>query len=395
MIALDRRTFSHALDLTGAAIDRRSTIAALGMLKATAASTDTGTTLRLEGSDLDIFSVAELDCIGDPAELVLPDPARLRDAINAACGEAVSIHPEELNTLRLESDRFAATLFALPHGDHPGAELVGSEAFSATLGPDELRQIARVMPAISDEEIRYYLHGVCVHRVDETTWRFAATNGHMLMTVDVPLPGATGTIPDGTILPAAWLRTVMKRFRAAKEGATLTFGIKAGVDIKPGFEATRPLQRIQIAARLGKVRFTLAGKVIDGDYPDYAKVIPTDLGKSAGLKRSDLARAINTLSSLAIEKTPAVKLAFTDGLCTLELAYPDLGNSRYAIPATWQGEPGEFEIAFNSQYLRDFCKALTGDDIQIGMKSPSDPAMFTDPADPAFMAVLMPGRITK
>ncbi|MGD9470644.1 MAG: DNA polymerase III subunit beta [Novosphingobium sp.] len=392
MITVDRKQFTRAVALASTVVERRNTLPVLSGLKISANGS-----LALHGSNLDECTTAELPCQGDGFETCLLSPREVAAALNAGGGGQVELtEPGDDNRLAVRGGQLHARVATLPADDHPGAERILSEDFACEIGAAELGAIARVVPAISTEETRYYLNGICVHKVGEWLWRFAATDGHRLMMVDVPLPGATGAIPDGTIIPRRWIEKVLHHFRKAKQGARLTYGPTAianrddGADLAP---AKPGIPRISVAGMLvDDIRFTVTGKLIDGTYPDYTRVIPAAPGFVARLKRADLVQAINALTPLATERRRAVKLIFETDSILCQLNSPDVGEGSFRIPAEHKA-PANFNVAFNAQYLLDICAVLLGDEVELGLTHATYPTLVSDPADTAFRAVLMPMRV--
>lgn len=389
MITVNRKQFTRALDLAAATVVNRGTIPILSNLKVTANGS-----LRLEGTDLDNWTCAELAYEGHAGDFTLPQPRMVRAAINQAGGEAVTVSPAENDAVDLRAGRLESTLSSLPAADFPFPDRIGTEEFLATLGAGELRQIARVMSAISSEETRYYLNGICVSHVADWTYRFAATNGHFLLMVDVPLPDAVGSIPNGTILSRMWLNLVMKRFAKAKEGVRLTYGQKAAPNSDgPDLVPPKGGPRVAMRADLEGIAYSVTGKLIDGQYPDYARIIPTDLPCFARFRRVDLVRAIHSLTSLTVGRYRAIKLTFPPGKVCCELNSPDLGKSVFDIEAEHNASDQLDHIGFNGQYLLATLNALGGEEVVMQVSDAAGPAVLTDPADTAFKAVLMPMRV--
>lgn len=397
MITVDRKQFTRAIDLAGRVIERRNTIPALGALKIVANGA-----LVLEGSDLDATTRVEMPYAAGAkkpkgeAEFCLPDAHRLRAALGHAGGEQIELTPDAAEKqVAVASGAFAGELRTLPGDDHPGFEPVDQEEFACDIGAAELGQIARLLPAISTEETRYYLNGIAVWKVGDWLYRFASTDGHRLMTIDVPLPGATGLLPDDKIIiPKRWLTKALATFPKAKDGARFSFGFRnppnsADKDLAP---VKRGIPRVALAADLDGLRFTLATKLIDGTYPDVMRVFPSDPPHRATVACSDLIQAINTLTPFGSDKIRAIRLMFAKGEITCALKSYDLGDSRFTIGAE-HDLPKDFSIGFNGQYLLDCLASLRGDEVTLGLTSPGAPTLIEDPADTAFRAVLMPMRV--
>jgi len=214
VITVDRKQFSRALALTTTVVERRSSIPILSTVKLVPNGA-----LALQASDLDNFATVEIPYEGTASEICMASPHQVRRAVDAAGGKVVTLNTaKDSAVVEITAGKLNASIPTLPADDHPGAERILTEDFSADIGAPELRAIARVMPAMSVEETRYYLNGVCVRKIGEWLYRFAATDGHRLMIVDVPLPNAHGAIPDDTIIPKRWLDIVMNTFRSADKG---------------------------------------------------------------------------------------------------------------------------------------------------------------------------------
>lgn len=390
MIQVDRKQFSRALDLASASVVSRATIPILGNLKVTANGK-----LRLEGTDLDNATCAEIPYTGNPGEFTLPQPRMVRAAINQAGADEVALELDENCKVQMRSGRLDSLLSTLPADDFPAAGRIGFEEFSATLGATELKQIKRVMSAISTEETRYYLNGVCINHVADWTYRFAATNGHALLMCDVPLPDAQGSIPEKTIIPREWLGIAMSRFLRAKEGARLSYGRMAVPNIQgPDLPLEPGGTRLSLRADLGGIDYSVTGKLIDGTYPDYMRVVPTEFTSSARFRRADLAQAVRALSSFSEgKKYRAVKLSFQPGKILCELHSAVFGKVAFDIEAE-HSVSADFDcIGFNGNYLLDVLTALNGEEVVLQMADSAGPGLFTDPTDTAFKAVLMPMRV--
>lgn len=388
MITVDRRQFSRAIKLASAVVEKRATIPILTGVKITANGA-----LVIEGTNLDSFSRAELAYEGDAGEFFLEDPRGVVAAINAAGGDTVELTGGESNRVTVRAGQLHADLRGLPADDHPGAERIVEQTFGCTVGATELAQIRRVMTAISTDECRYYLNGVHAHKVADWTYRFVATDGHRLMLVDVPLPDASGELPDSFIIPRRFLNQALNSFANPKDGLAFRVGRSA---ISNRRDKKLPLElkgtRVALSGTSGGTTFELTGKLIDGTFPDYTRVFPADLAHFIRCTRAELAKAINSLTPLSTERTRAVRLFGSPGKLSVELKSPDKGDSRFEIDAE-HNLPADFSIGFNGQYLLDMVAALTGDEIEIGLNDPAAPAVITDPADTAFKGVLMPMRV--
>ena len=401
-ITVDAAALRRGIELAGSLVQRHSRMPILGTVKVTANGA-----FVIESTDLDSGARVQLadGKYGAPAKhtdlaFALPSPSHLRTAIGHSGAILVNIGRKDKETrVRFASGQLSADLATLPAEEFPTFDTIHYPKFAAMLGAHELRQIARVTSAISTQETRYYLNGVCVHKIGEWLWRFAATDGHRLMAIDLALPDMDGAIPDGTIIPSKWLRLALRHFAKTKTGALLTFGQTLVRNSGDGVQL--PIEqpgapRIAIEGDLGDVNLSLTGKLIDGTFPDYNRVIPTGYSLIVRLQRADLTQAIRALSGLATEKTRAVKMTFETGSVAISLLSPDLGEGVFRVNAQHNMADGS-SIGMNGRYVLENLAAFEGDEIELHFDEParfgSAPILFRDPADTSFLAVLMPMRV--
>lgn len=129
-----------------------------------------------------------------------------------------------------------------------------------------LKYIAAAMTAMAEMDVRYYLNGVYIEPVDDSTCFVVATDGHRLLAVRAPIRGA---VPRAGIIPGTALMAL--KIKPDQE-ADITF-----------HEETALANKFSITNRSLNLRknftpVTLSGTLIDGRFPDWRKVIPKKVG---------------------------------------------------------------------------------------------------------------------
>lgn len=393
MIEVAIKDFSKAVQIAGAALEKRNAIPILSAMKARANGR-----LELEATDLDMTAHVAIPCQAkDHSEFLLADASAVTSAIGAAGGASVLLEPFEKGLAVTAGPLHRITKHGMAHDDYPADQAhIASTSFSATLSPETLRQIERVASAISKEETRYYLNGISVKRLDEWTYRFAATDGHRLMLVDIPLPDAKGDLPSDVILPRRFLGAIFAHLR--KADGPLAFEIGSGVE-RNTTESTAPtradLSRAALAGKVGNADVRFSTKTIDGTYPDYSRVIPSGSQHQALFSVSGLRRAIQCVSAGGNERMGvALSLKFAaPGEVTVGMAMGVEGVTSDFRLECQHNVPKGFVIGFKSSYLLDILNAIRGTDVTFGIEDPSAPTTIRDVTDPAFLAVLMPMRV--
>lgn len=397
MINVETRALRAALDLVTPVIERHSPIAVLGSVHAHANGA-----LEFAATDLDVSAQVRVPYQGDEqGPFLIPLPSAFKAAVAAAGGAAMSLDVSDRGYTLRGGDFTRSQDVGFNVEDWPAHDLVmGDEAFRATVPVEALRQLKRVVPAISTEETRYYLNGVFIHHVKDWTWRAVATDGHRLHMVDIVLPGATGDVGAGIILPRKWLNIVLAHM--AKSEAPLDLVIGAS-PVRNAVDTTAPpktgLRRAALTAQVRNAVVTYQTKEIDGTFPDYKRVVPQSADFTALVPVSQLRRAILCVSAGVSSRpgnAPAMKLTFNPGCVVVGLKYRVEGvSSEYRVECQHNAPDGH-NVGFRGWYVLDILNCIPGTDVQIAIdKAEYAPAVFNDVSDPAWRAVLMPMRVSE
>jgi DNA polymerase-3 subunit beta len=156
---------------------------------------------------------------------------------------------------------------------------------------------------------------------------------------------------------------------------------------------------IAIEMNENKIKFSfnnlnIISKVIDGTFPDYTKVIPSNNDKTFTTNNDELKRAIDRVSAVAINeetKSKAIKLSIESNKILLSVDSLSKGSANEEIDIEYDKE--KVEIGFNSKYLVDICNEIDGDEVCISILDSISPAIILDKTDENLFFVLMPMRI--
>lgn len=151
---------------------------------------------------------------------------------------------------------------------------------------------------------------------------------------------------------------------------------------------------LKIYGKGNQVLFTfgdtlVASKLIDGTYPNYRQVIPSQCQERITIERESLLAALRRVSLLSTEKTSAVKVNFAKNRMTLTMSSPDVGESRDSLPIKYAGK--EMSVSFNPEFMMDPLKNLDADEIFLELTDELSPGVIK--ADIPFLYVLMPMRV--
>jgi DNA polymerase-3 subunit beta len=275
--------------------------------------------------------------------------------------------------LAIRAGRSRFTLQTLPESDFPDLA-AGDMTHKFTLASADLKKlIDKTQFAISTEETRYYLNGIYLHTAGSgksATLRAVATDGHRLAQAELPVPSGAAGMP-GIIIPRKTVGEV-QRLIEDNEGD------------------------VAIELSSAKIRFTigdvvLTSKLIDGTFPDYARVIPTGNDKELVVDKKDFEAAVDRVSTVSSERGRAVKLSLTGGRLTLSVTNPDSGSATEEIEVEYDADP--IDIGFNSRYLLDIAGQLDGEVAVLRLADPGSPTLIQDKDAKGALYVLMPMRV--
>jgi len=225
--------------------------------------------------------------------------------------------------------------------------------------------------AVSQDNARPQLTGILFMQKEDSI-DFVATDGYRLSLKSLPqtLIEETGR---GLILSS----------RVIEEVLSLRLDAKTSIDIYVLQSGN------QVVFEAGDVM--LVGRLIDGEFPSYQKVIPTEFKTRFEVDRDELEQALRLVSVFAKENANIAKLKITDGVLYFYARTQGVGEGEIKTDVEQEGESNE--IAFNVKYLLDLLKNTDGKKIVGQLNSALEPGVFRLADDTSFLHVVMPVRV--
>ena len=363
---IERVTLLKSLSHVQSVVERRNTIPILSNVLMEAKEDGS---LRLMATDLDLQVDESIPCNVEQAGATTLSAHTLFDIVRKLPeGSQIEIAAAD-GKMQVNAGRSRFNLSTLPRDDFP-VIAEGDLPTKFELPAATLREIIeKTRFAISSEETRYYLMGIFFHVVDEQL-RAAATDGHRLARITVPKPDGAEGMPD-IIVPR---KCIHELYRLLEE-------VEGTVEIS--------LSPTKIRFGLGSAGLT--SKLIDGTFPDYNRVIPTGNDKLLKLDPKSFAAGVDRVSTIASEKTRAVKMSVERDKITLSVTSPENGLATEEIPADY-GSDG-LEIGFNARYLLDILSEIDGDIVEVHLADAAAPTLLRENDKSNALYVLMPMRV--
>ena len=366
---IERATLLKGLSHVQSVVERRNTIPILSnvLIEANADGT-----LKLMATDLDLqINETVAAAVDTPGATTVSAHTLFDIARKLPEGSQVQLTAAE-GKMQIVAGRARFQLGTLPRDDFP-VIAEGELPVSFELPAETLKQIIdKTRFAISTEETRYYLNGIFWHVADDgqPVLKAAATDGHRLARVTLPRPDGADGMPD-IIIPRKCVAELRK----------LLDEIDGSVGVS--------LSASKIRFDMGQALLT--SKLIDGTFPDYSRVIPTGNDKILKIDPRSFEEGVDRVSTIATEKTRAVKMALDRDKITLSVTSPENGTAAEEVPGDYAA--AGFEIGFNSRYLLDILGQLEGDTIEVHLADASAPTLIRENDKSPALYVLMPMRV--
>jgi DNA polymerase-3 subunit beta len=197
-----------------------------------------------------------------------------------------------------------------------------------------------------------------------------ATDGHRLALAEMPAPEGAHGLP-GVIVPRKTVQEIRRLLDAGEETVDITAS-DAKITVKVG-------------------RAVLTSKLIDGSFPDYARVIPKGNDRILRLDNKGFEQAVDRVATVSGERSRSVKLHLVEDTLKLSVTHSETGAGQEEMEVEYRAAP--LEIGFNARYLLDIAGQIEDANAVFELRDAASPALVRDPGDPTARYVLMPLRV--
>ena len=290
---------------------------------------------------------------------------------------------EKTHKVHLACGRYEANIAGIDAEDFPPIPSVEGAA-TFTMTASALKEaINQVVFAAAPDDTRPVLAGVLM-RLAAGSLTLAAADGFRLAVRSVDLPAGA---PDLQMIVPARTLSEVARLLPSDDGEEVTISTAPG-----GNQVYIAFARTEITSRL-----------IDGQFPDYQRIIPNEAKTSVELSTSDFLRATRAASVFARDNSNIVRIECTPSKEDAELALgsvlvkstsAEMGDNEGRLDASVQGD--EMQIAFNGRYLRDALEAIESPHVSLQITGPSSPGIIKPVGEPdGYLHVIMPMHVAR
>jgi len=278
----------------------------------------------------------------------------------------------EGSLLKITTEGYEATLNGIPATEFPKLPAYNTEALFSLPTEKLLEAINQVAFAAATDEGRPILTGV-LFKLQGKKLSLVATDGYRLSLKTLEL---TNPVKEdiSLLLPAKTLMEVGRIIADEKPQA-----------VQMGFTK----EQNQVVFVFSDLE--LFSRLIEGEFPDYEKIIPQNLNSKVVLDREEFGRAIRVVSIFARDSANIVRLKINKSSLEMSANSPQVGENKNSLAAKLEGEEGE--IAFNYRFVQGFLGAISSSEVSLEMSGPLNPGAFRAVGDELFLHIIMPVRL--
>ncbi len=268
------------------------------------------------------------------------------------------------NKLHITTNQYQSIINGIPADDYPVMPAITagqSWRISTKLLKNGLQQ---VVFAASNDETRPTLTGVYVHSFNGRLY-LVATDSYrlaekMIKKYDEEL---------ALLVPASALQDLLRVMGDTDSDVEVVYDDQ------------------QVLFRVGDIELTT--RLIEGNYPDYRKLIPAKFTTSAVMKKSDLNNITKVSSLFARESAGSITINLDKKAeqVSIRSIASQLGENTASAEAAVTGDG---TITLNSRYILDALHAISGDTVNISFNDKLEPCILSEPQTTDYLHVVMP-----
>ena len=228
--------------------------------------------------------------------------------------------------------------------------------------------------SVSTDDNRYGLNGAHMEEVEseggESRLRLVTTDGSRLSYSEAMFEGDFG-MGRKMLLPRKALTEIRKLVDDDNAEWRVAFGDR---------EATFSTEDLTLTVRL-----------VDGEFPDYRRVLPASFRRRVTVSREQFSNALKRVAIVASDRNHSVRFSFEKDRLVLAAQNVDLGEAREEMPVEMDGEP--MATGFNVKYFQDVLGATRGDQLRLHLGEALDPCIVRIPDRDDNLFVVMPMRL--
>jgi DNA polymerase-3 subunit beta len=322
----------------------------------------TGATIY--STDLEVSAITNIECFAENEKKVVVHGKKFLDILKELDAGDITINIDE-NILSIKQKKTEITLSLQDPDEFPEIkEIQAKEEFSIK-GKQLIEMIEKVGFAVSVDETRYILTGMFM-KGTEGEIAVVGTDGFRMALYQKKMQEIKGF--QGITIPKRSISEIEKVIDDEDD-------VKIVIDEK----------HVQLSTE----KIKIISRTIEGSFPDYENVLPSDNINIAIVQRDDFLKGLKKVSSI-IGRSEPVKISLADGGMTIE-AESDIGRAKEITDIKYTGE--ETSMNFNVKFLLDVVTHIFGETITISAPKTYGAVLFKGEDGEEYKNIVMPIRI--
>jgi len=363
---IEKEVFLKALGQVQGIIEKKHTIPILANVHIDAGEGQ----ITLTATDLEIGVRSTFQTQVIKEGKVTVSAKKLFEIIRELPDKEILFKSKENCWIEINCDKSIFNLVGLSSDEYPNFPEIKSDNLLKISSLILNEMIDKTIFSISNDETKYNLNGIFL-KYDNLKLSMISTDGHRLSYSYTDISDEFKLFDKGLILPKKGIYELRKIIN--KENEHLKIGVVDNNFI------------------IIDDNTILIMRLVDGEFPDYKRVIPEKCEKTSIFNKDEFYHALKRISVLSSEKTKGIKINFEKNKAILTSSNPDLGDAREEIDITYSGS--EISIGFNSRYILDILQAIDENFIEFHLKDNLSPGMIEPEKNKKFISVIMPMRL--
>ena len=295
---------------------------------------------------------------------------KIFDILRELPKEEVHLIKEDNHWIRLKCGKSKFRLPGMPSEDFPPLPEFSQDSLMELSGKLLKQMIRKTFFAQSPDETRQVLNGLLLEQ-DNGKVKMVGTDGHRLALVKRDLGGSSKGEKGSYLIPKKTLAELVKLVE--DEEAIFSFSAKNN--------HFAFIQGDQV----------IVSRKIDGKFPNYLQVIPSDNKLQVQINRGMFQQALKRVSLLADEKSKMVRFDIKAGSIVLTSDTTELGEAREEVATSYSGEA--VSVGLNAKYVLDVLNVMDDEEIILNLKDDKSSCLITSNGDKDYQSIVMPMRL--
>jgi len=369
--SIEKEVFLKALGRVQGIVEKRNTIPILSNVLIEA----TGEMIQLTATDLEVGMQANYPAEISSVGKITVSAKKLYEIIKELPEQAIDFKAKENGWIEIRCGKALFNIVGLSPEEFPYFPNPAQGTYLKITGSQLKEMIEKTSFAISTDESKYNLSGIFFNTYvneEKKFLRLVATDGHRLSLIQRKIEECDiAELAKGVIFPR---KGIFELKKMADESDTT---------IEIGFMDNNAVVR--------KDQTVVVMRLVDGEFPDYNRVIPKNNEFVATINRESLLHALRRMSILSSEKSRGIKLNLGSNSLEISSSNPEFGDAREDLEIDYRGP--DVSIGFNARYLIDILQSLDQEDVELFLKDNLSPGLLQPKQDESYLAVVMPMRL--